>query len=134
MGINIIDPMVIFKKKESRGLKTAYLFYCDRALENAHDAEVVTRAAKEIFLAQLEYYNDIGNNLNEISAFSSYDDFRQADISRKLLYNENGQLIFNYGKHRHKLVADHLDHVQWVLDNDFPEDTKEILRDFLNNR
>ena len=130
--IKVLDPMVIFMKKEPRDLTAAYRFYCNQELEGAHDAENDIRATKDIFLAQIERYDDIGENLEEIAAFSTYNPNRPADITGKLLYNEEGNLIFNFGKHSGALVTDHLDYARWMVEKgSFAEDTKEILRPLL---
>ncbi len=127
-GVSIIDAMVIFKKKERRDLTAAYKFYCNKNLENAHNAEADIRATMEVFLAQVEKYNDIGSNLEEIAAFSSFNDSRPADINGKFLYNKNNELIFNFGSHKGERVIDNEDYARWMLTRDFPENTKAIIR------
>ncbi|MBQ5394310.1 MAG: 3'-5' exonuclease, partial [Alistipes sp.] len=57
-----VDVQTIFHKKEQRTLEAAYRFYCDRDLENAHSAEVDTRATYEVLCAQLDRYNDLEND------------------------------------------------------------------------
>ena len=127
-GISIIDSMVIYKKKERRDLTAAYKFYCNKNLENAHNAEADIRATMEVFLAQVEKYNDIGSNLEEISAFSSFNDSRPADINGKFLYNKNNELIFNFGSHKGERVIDNADYAKWMLTRDFPADTVALIK------
>lgn len=128
----VVDPMVIFMKKEPRDLTTAYRKYCGQELEGAHDAEVDIRATKDVFLGQIEYYDDLGNNLSEIAAFSTFSTNRIADITGKLIYNENNELLFNFGMHNGARVIDNPDYARWMLGRDFPDDTKELLRTVLN--
>ncbi len=127
-GISIIDSMVIFKKKERRDLTAAYKFYCNKTLENAHNAEADIRATIEVFLSQVEKYSDIGNSLKEIASFSSFSENRTADINGKLLYNKDNELVFNFGKHFGERVIDRVDYAHWMLTSDFPEDTKELIK------
>lgn len=132
-AINILDPYVIYLKKEPRNLTAAYKYYCDKDLVGAHDAEADIKATKEVFFAQLQRYNDIGTNLNEVAAFSNFNEFRQADISGKLLLDATNNLIYNFGKNKGKLVTDDLDYAKWILGSDFPSDAKNILRQFISN-
>lgn len=81
---NFVDVMSIFMKKEPRNLSAAYKFYCNGDLENAHSANADTDATYEVFKAQLERYTDIGNDIQEISKFSSYNS--NADFMGRLVY------------------------------------------------
>ena len=131
--ISIIDAMVIFKKKERRDLRAALRFYCNQELEGAHNAENDIRATKEVLFAQVERYNEIGNNVQSLSDFSQYSTNRFADITGKLIYNANNDLLFNFGKHRFEKVIDNTDYAKWMLNSDFPEDTKTLLRETLSH-
>lgn len=129
--INVIDPLVIFKKKEPRDLTAAYKYYCNKDLEGAHDAEVDIIATKEVFLAQVEKYNDIGESLEEIASYSDYQELRPADIAGKLLLDSVNRLLYSFGKHKGKLVTDHLAYAEWMIVAAFPEDTKNLLRQLI---
>lgn len=132
-NINILDPFVIYVKKEPRNLTAAYKYYCDKDLVGAHDAEADITATKEVFLAQLEQYDDIGSNIEEIAAFSTYNELCQADISGKLLFDENNNLIYNFGKNKGKLVKDDLDYARWMISTNFHQDTKALLQKLIDN-
>lgn len=127
-NVNIVDPQIIYHKKEPRNLTAAYKDYCGKELDGAHNAEVDIRATSEVFFAQVKKYDDIGNTISEISSFSQYGDTRPADISGKLLYDKEGDLIFNFGKNKGIKVIDDLDYARWMVNKDFPEDTIELLR------
>lgn len=126
-NVKVIDPMVIYIKKNPRDLTSAYKQYCHKTLEGAHDAEVDTRATKEILFSQFEQYDDIGDTLDEIAQYSTYSSDRPADIAGKLLYNQEGALIYNFGKNKGSLVTDDLGYARWMINSDFPEDTKNLL-------
>jgi DNA polymerase-3 subunit epsilon len=53
-----IDIQAIFHKMEKRTLAAAYLFYCDKGLDNAHSALADSRATYEVLKAQLERYQN----------------------------------------------------------------------------
>jgi len=127
-GVNIIDPMKIFMMKEPRDLTAALQFYCNRNLEDAHSAEADTIATKDVLLAQIERYDDVPNTVTELSALSLQGVTRFADITGKLVYNENDEIIFNFGAHRGQRVIDNRDYVNWMIGANFPADTIAILR------
>ncbi|MBL7707527.1 MAG: 3'-5' exonuclease, partial [Chitinophagaceae bacterium] len=62
----LLDVQNIFHKMEPRTLGAAYKFYCNKALEGAHGAEVDASATHEILEAQLERYPALGNNVDTI--------------------------------------------------------------------
>ena len=61
-----IDVQVIFHKMEQRTLSAAYKFYCEKNLEDAHSAEADTKATYEIFKAQIERYDELTNDMEEL--------------------------------------------------------------------
>lgn len=132
IGVNIIDPMRIFMKNEPRDLTAALKFYCNENLENAHSAEADTIAAKKILLAQIEKYADVPNTVSELSTYSLEGTKRSADISGKLVYNENNEIVYAFGKNKGRKVVDERDYAQWMLDSDFPTDTKLLIRHLLS--
>ncbi len=142
-GTIAIDPYQIYVKKEprdpanraeSRNLITAYRFYCGESLKNAHSAEADIVATKEVFLAQVEMYGDIGNTLTSISQYLGMGTTRSADISGKLIYDENNEVLFNFGKHAGKMVRNERSYAEWMLKSDFPADTNEVLKKILASR
>lgn len=142
-GTIAIDPYQIYVKKEprdpnnrleSRNLTTAYSFYCGESLKNAHSAEADITATKEVFLAQVDEYDDIGNTPAAIAKFLRMGTARNADISGKLVYDENNEVVFNFGKHAGKRVKDERSYAEWMLKSDFPDDTKEVLKMILASR
>jgi DNA polymerase-3 subunit epsilon len=131
LGINLIDPMLIFMKNEPRDLSAALQFYCNENLKNAHSAEADILATKKILLAQIEKYPDVPNSVPELSAYSTEGQRRYADITGKLIYNRNNEIVFGFGKHKGERVIDNADYAGWVLTSDFPEDTKAIIRSLI---
>jgi DNA polymerase-3 subunit epsilon len=114
---------------EPRTLSAAYKFYCDKDLVNAHSAMADTKATLEILLAQLKKYPQLNQNLDEAHKLSGQD--KLVDLAGRMLLNEQGEPIFNFGKHKGKTVksvlASEPAYYQWIMDNDFPLDTKRKL-------
>jgi DNA polymerase-3 subunit epsilon len=120
---------VIFHKKEQRTLSAAYLFYCKKNLENAHSAQADTAATYEILKAQLDRYPDLENDIEKLSAFSSFNN--NADLAGRIVFNEQGVEVFNFGKHKGKTVEQILkeepSYYSWMMNGDFPLNTKQVL-------
>jgi len=125
----VIDVMVIFYKKEQRTLSAAYKFYCDKELTNAHSAETDTRATYEVLQSQLDMYSDLQNDVNSLSEFSAHT--RNADFVGRIVYNDNDEEIFNFGKYKGQTVVSVLakdpSYYSWMMKGDFSLYTKNVL-------
>jgi DNA polymerase-3 subunit epsilon len=126
----MIDVQIIFHKKEQRTLEAAYRFYCDKELTDAHSAEADTLATYEVLKAQLDKYPDLENDIEKLAAeFSFFNN--NVDLAGRIIKDENGMEIFNFGKHKGKLVAEVLKQepsfYAWMMDADFPLNTKQVL-------
>jgi DNA polymerase-3 subunit epsilon len=124
-----IDVQTIFHKMEQRTLTAAYKFYCDKDLESAHSAETDARATYEVLKAQLERYPDLKNDINFLSGFSSFKN--HVDFAGRMIYNEKGEEVINFGKYKGRLVAEVLNvdpgYYSWIMGGDFALDTKKKL-------
>ena len=124
-----VDAQVIFHKKEQRTLSAAYLFYCNRELENAHSSKADAEATYEVLKAQLDRYQDLENDVEKLADYSSFNNI--ADFAGRIIFDENGIEIFNFGKHKGKLVEtvfkDEPSYYSWMMNGDFPLYTKKIL-------
>lgn len=124
----LLDVQNIFHKMEPRTLGAAYKFYCNKALEGAHGAEVDASATHEILEAQLERYPALGNNVDTILKTIGEDVI--VDFARRFIM-ENGTEVFNFGKFKGRPVADVLksepQYYDWMMKGDFPQHTKQKL-------
>ncbi len=124
-----IDVQTIFHKMEKRTLEAAYKLYCGKDLTNAHTAEADTRATYEVLLAQLDRYPDLKNDVEFLAEFSSFN--RNVDFVGRMIYNDKNEEVFNFGKYKGHKVEDVLEKdpgfFGWMLNNDFPLDTKRVL-------
>ncbi|OVE62827.1 3'-5' exonuclease [Chryseobacterium mucoviscidosis] len=124
----LVDAQTIFFKKEPRNLGAAYQFYCGKTLENAHSAEADVMATFEVLDAQVGKYDDVPNEIAELSNFSSQNKF--ADLAGMIHFNENGQEIFAFGKYKGQTVKSvfqkDLGYYGWLQNADFPLYTKKV--------
>lgn len=132
-----IDVQAIYHKMEPRTLSAAYRFYCGRELTDAHSANGDTRATLEVLEAQLERYADtLPNDIQALADFSRMS--RNVDFAGRLVRDEQGEAVINFGKHRGKRAKDvfRMDpgFFAWVQSADFTLNTKqEFLRIQLQN-
>jgi DNA polymerase-3 subunit epsilon len=125
----LLDVQNIFHKMEPRTLTAAYKFYCNKALDGAHSAEVDAQATHEILEAQLQRYPELGNNIDSILKVIGED--QVVDFARRFVFDGNGVEIFNFGKYKGRPVADVLraepQYYDWMMKGDFPQHTKQKL-------
>ncbi|MBP3643603.1 MAG: ribonuclease H-like domain-containing protein [Alistipes sp.] len=124
-----IDVQNIFHKKEERTLIAAYRFYCNKDLEAAHSAEADTLATYEVLLGQLERYEDLQNDVDFLSEYSTRN--RTADFAGRIGYDDKEQEIFTFGKYKGRVVAEIFEkdpsYYDWMMNGDFPQYTKKII-------
>jgi len=124
-----VDVQVIFHKMEQRTLSAAYKFYCGRNLEDAHSAEADTRATYEVLMSQLDRYPELENDIKFLSEFSCFT--RNVDFAGRMVYDDNGVEIFNFGRYKGMSVVEVLQkdpgYYGWILGNDFTLHTKAML-------
>jgi len=129
----IIDSQKIFHLMEKRTLSAAYKFYCNKALEGAHSAEVDATATSEILEAQLERYPQLGDSVETILNFLGEEQI--VDLARRFIM-EKGVEVFNFGKHKGKAVSDVLkaepQYYDWMMKGEFPLHTKQKLTEIFN--
>jgi DNA polymerase III subunit epsilon len=125
----LIDVQNIFHKMEQRTLAAAYQFYCHKPLVNAHSAEADIDATYEIFEAQLERYPDLKPDVDFLSDFSSLKS--HLDLAGRIVLNDKGIPVFNFGKHNGKSVAEIFSkepsYYSWMMNGDFPRYTKKVI-------
>lgn len=128
-GRKFIDAQRIFHIMEPRNLAAAYRFYCNEELENAHSAEADTRATYEVFKAQLDKYEQIEKNIDSLHKISGQGNL--VDLAGRIVLNNKGDEVFNFGKHKGKKVTDVFtrepSYYDWMMNGDFPQQTKKVI-------
>jgi DNA polymerase-3 subunit epsilon len=124
-----VDVQVIFHKKEQRTLSAAYQFYCKKELEDAHSSKADTAATFEILKSQLDRYKDLENDVEKLADFSSFNS--NVDFAGRIILDENGIEVFNFGKHKGKPVEvvfnEEPAYYSWMMNGEFPLYTKKVL-------
>ncbi|TZF85044.1 DNA polymerase III subunit epsilon [Pedobacter sp. BS3] len=137
-----VDVQNIFHQMEQRTLKAAYQFYCGKCIENAHSAEADIKATYEVLLAQIERYagadfedkkghvsKPVKNDIEALHLFTNLN--KPVDYAGRLVFNEDGIEVFNFGKHKGKPVEEIFNlepsYYAWMQQGDFPLYTKKCL-------
>ncbi|ETZ22913.1 DNA polymerase III subunit epsilon [Pedobacter sp. V48] len=137
-----VDVQNIFHQMEQRTLRAAYKFYCNKDIVNAHSAEADITATYHVLLAQIERYKDtefedkqgniskpVQNNVEALHTFTNMN--KPVDFAGRMVFNEDNEEIFNFGKHKGKTVEQVFDtepsYYAWMKQGDFPLYTKKKL-------
>lgn len=139
-----IDVQRVFYKMEPRTLRAALKFYCDKELVDAHDALADVKATVDVFKGQLEKYEGVDlvdeegktvacpikNDMQVIHEFTN--DLKTIDATQRLKYNNDGVVVFNFGKYIGKEVALTLatdkQYYHWILNKEFSHQVKQIVK------
>ena len=137
-----VDVQNIFHQMEQRTLKAAYKFYCQEDLINAHAAEADVIATYKVLLGQLEMYKEtefeskqgvksipVVNDVDALHIFTNIN--KPVDFAGRLVYNDDDEVCFNFGKHKGKTTAQVFSvepsYYAWMKNGDFPLYTKKKL-------
>ncbi len=139
-----IDVQRIFYRMEPRTLSAAYQFYCQKSIENAHDAMEDVRATIEVLDGQLKKYDGmdfipeegeviptpVQNDVESLYAFTN--DANILDATQRLKYDHQGIVVFNFGKYMGRPVAETLyndqQYYHWILNKEFSHQVKKIIQ------
>ena len=95
----------------------------------------------EVLLAQVERYEGqevtdglnrkIGEIKNDIETLHKITSTGMVDLAGRMIFNQKGEEIFNFGKHKNKVVTEVFKieppYYEWMMNGDFPLDTKRKL-------
>ncbi len=139
-----IDIQKIFYKMEPRTLKAALKFYCEKELTDAHDALSDVRATVDVLKGQLQRYEGVdyidGDDLvtsapvkNDMKALSEFTrNNRMVDVTQRLKYNSDGEIVFNFGKYAGKkvrdIIANDRQYYGWIMEKDFSVQVKKTVK------
>ncbi len=140
----LIDVQRIFHKMEPRTLEAAHRYYCGIDMEGAHDALADVVATAAVLKGQIEMYAErdykdkegnivkkpIKNDMQALHEFTN--DAAIIDVTRRVKYDNKGDIVFNFGKHKGKKVGEALlqdkQYYHWMLDKEFSIQVKQIIQ------
>lgn len=133
-GRRLIDAYRIFCQKEPRSLTAAYQYYCGKELEGAHGAEADTLATLEVFAGQLNKYDDLPKDIEELHLLCNQTDPNWIDSTGKFKWSGDDAIVGfgkNAGSKLSVIAVENPGFLRWMIKVDFPEDAKKIANDAL---
>ena len=129
IGRKIIDAQNIFYKKEPRTLSAAYSFYCGKEHPGEHDALEDTKVTLEVLEAQLDKYEDLENNVENLAEASAFS--KNLDLAGRIVKNEKGEPVVNFGKNKGRLLKEVFQReptfFNWIMQGEFAKDTTDLI-------
>jgi len=125
-GRSVLDALSVFRRYEARTLSAAVTFYLGRSHVGAHAAADDARAAADVLDAQVSRYG------LPTTPTALHREFVEVDIAGKFRRDERGAVVFAFGKHARRALADVArtdpDYLVWVLTKPFLADVHELVR------
>lgn len=152
LGRKVLDIANVYHAMEPRDLNAAYSFYCRKKKDDKLNSEKTTEMYFEIINGMMGKYKgqnfidkDGASHPIEATVESINETFsrnkKTLDIEGKIVLNEEGRPIFNFGKHgpskdgskKGLLVGESLlkdeSYYDWLINvSDIPSDTKLIIK------
>lgn len=128
----ILDMQKIFFHHEPRNLAAALKFYCQKELEGGHRAINDVEATIDVFKAQIDRYQ-LNLEAPEVKAYAELQ--LPLDSNGAFSLNQKDQVVINFGKFKGKVAngqsQDMRNYLGWMINANFPPDTKSIARALL---
>ena len=136
-GRRVVDAQVIYFRKEPRDLAAAVRTFVGREHTGAHSALADAIASAEVLAGQLRRYADLPRGIEALAAFTAPVEGRWVDADKRFVWRD-GAAVFNFGAKRGQTLADvaakNPEYLDWMLDADFPEEAKRIVREAREGR
>ena len=136
-GRRILDAQRIFFRNEPRDLSAALRYYCGAEHEESHDALGDVLATIRVLGGQFEKYPELPNDLDGLHNYCDPRDPSWADRTGRLKWS-GAEIELNFGKFQGRSLRDTIandpNFITWLLRSDFPEDTKQIVRNAMAGR
>lgn len=123
----LIDPCKVFHIKEPRDLAAALKFYCDKEMDNAHEALADIMATIDVAKSQIGAYEDI-NSLSDMYTLIEPENI--CDIDGKFVMKD-GEPHFAFGKHRGEPAKSEPGFLRWMIGKDFSKNTMDFVNKIL---
>lgn len=126
---NLLDALSLYRHLFPNTLSDVYKRLTGKELEGAHGALADVEATFEI--AEILTKDLEQQTTEEIDLMLQADKIR-VDLAGKLYKDEDGVVRYAFGKDVNKSVKDEPGFAKWMLNNAFPQETKNKLKQILN--
>lgn len=127
---NLLDVFTLYRYLFPNTLSDVYKRVTGKELEGAHGALADVEATFEI--AEILTKDLEQQTTEQIDLMLQADKIR-VDLAGKLYKDEEGVVRYAFGKDVNKSVKDEPGFAKWMLNNSFPQETKNKLKQVLNN-
>jgi DNA polymerase III subunit epsilon len=136
-GRRILDAQRIFFRNEPRDLSAALRYYCGDSHDNSHDALGDVLATIRVLDGQFRKYPELPDHMIALNEYCDPRDPAWVDRAGRLKWAK-GEVVFNFGKFQGQslrdTVSDDPNFITWLLRSDFPDDTKQIVREAVTGK
>lgn len=126
-AVTVLDLFVLDGVANPRTLSAVYARLFRKPLDGAHGAMADAVATRDVFREIVHRYPALRGKTAEELALLSNHGRRRADPAGKLGYDDAGRLVYAFGAHRGKPVAEEPGYARWMLSKDFPPATCHLL-------
>lgn len=129
-SFSVVDPFVIFQKREPRDLAGALRFYCDDVHDGAHRSKADIDATARVLEAQLGRYDDLPTDALALALDCLPTD--SVDRGGWFVWRED-KVVFARGKHSGVAVERaEQSYLRWMLGlADLPGSTRRLVEQYL---
>jgi len=131
-GRRVLDAQRIFFRNEPRDLSAALRYYCGKTHEDSHNALGDVLATIQVLGGQFKKYEELPADLNGLNEYCDPRNPSWVDRNGRLKWAKE-EVVFNFGKFQGQSLRDAVatdpNFITWLLRSDFPDDTKQIVRD-----
>lgn len=132
---NLLDVLVLYRYLYPNTLSDVYKRLTGKELEGAHSAEndvLGTKEIADILIPQLrEIAEEKIETVEEIDKYLQGDQ-KRFDLAGKLYVDKGGVVRYGFGKDKDKSVVENKGFGQWMLNQSFPKETKDKIREIIN--
>ena len=131
-GSFVIDAHRIYQILYPRNLEAAYEEFTGKKVSGAHDAGNDVEATEETLIGQLTRFPQVPRTAAELYDFCFPKDPDALDRAGKIVWRE-GVACLAFGKRWNGSPLESVDkkYLHWMVSDDFPVDTKNVIRAFL---
>ncbi len=136
-GRRVLDAQRIFFRNEPRDLAAALRYYCGENHDRPHDALGDVLATIRVLGGQFTRYPELPADMAKLNDYCDPRDPAWVDRTGRLKWSK-GEIVFNFGKFQGQALRDAVvndpNFITWLLRSDFPDDTKQIVRDAVSGK
>jgi DNA polymerase III subunit epsilon len=130
-GKIIVDPLKLWYQQEKRTLEAAHQRFVGRPLSGAHAAENDVIATADVLGGMLQEWSLKHLPWDKLALVCEPERENYVGATNHFLWNEAGNVVFGFGKHKGERITKHRGYLNWMLKGTFPNNVKETIKQIL---